>query len=358
MKRAILVLLLTAVVIMTGCTINMYSGRNFDHHAAKQISVSSPLQPGNLVFTNLTHMNITVTGQDTNECSVQADLSVNAVSQEIAGAVIEQLDIELVQEAERLAIVLEKPQAYENDYCVSGSMTITVPSETGLEMTTTHGDCRIGNITRGVNIQSTHGNCIFNDIRGDIAAVSTHGNIELTNTESTSINIKTTHGRIELNECDTLQVHCRTTHDPIRLKAVSADGFQLQTSHGSIELTGCRAKEAALNTSHGAIRGDIACIEKITGKTSHAPIHLRCINDTDPQIVAVLNTTHNNIEFCPPVDFAGSVSASTSHGHIRAERPITVQGVIDDNLKGTIDKGDGSITMKTSHGNIILKNPE
>ncbi|HOK96278.1 MAG TPA: DUF4097 family beta strand repeat-containing protein [Anaerohalosphaeraceae bacterium] len=296
-------------------------------------------------------------GWVTNDCSVLAELSVSAVSREIADAVAEQLAVDLVQEPGRLVIVLRKPQEHKDNYCVSGRMTITVPLETRAAITTTYGDCCAENITRQVAMQSTHGDILFDNIRGDIVAVSTYGDIKLANTQNASVNATTTHGGIKLDNSNIRQVRCSTIYGPIRLKAILADRLDLQTSQDSIELTACTAKEAELNTSYGAIGGDIGGIERITARTSHAPIDLRCVNESSPNLAATLSTTYNNIAFCPPAGFAGRVSASTSYGHIRTDRSIVVQGVLGEQLNGTIGEGTGSITLTTTHGNIDLKNP-
>lgn len=99
MRKLVFVLILTIVFVVSGRTINFSSGRNFNHYAKKQTNISSLIKPGDCVYTNLTHMDITVTGQDTSECIVLADLSVSATSREITDAVIGQIEIELTQQA-------------------------------------------------------------------------------------------------------------------------------------------------------------------------------------------------------------------------------------------------------------------
>ena len=116
------------IASITGCTINSSCcGRNFNHHAKKQCSVSSSVIPGGRLFTDLTYTDITVVGQQTSECTVDAELTVSATSQEIADSVVQQLRVELVQEADRLAIVIQKPAEYADDYNVSAKINITVP---------------------------------------------------------------------------------------------------------------------------------------------------------------------------------------------------------------------------------------
>ena len=351
-----IICLISIGLLISSCTCVSYNGRSFNHHAEKKVHTSSPVTAGELLYTNLTHMDLNVVGQDTDECVIDADLTVSATSQEIADAVIEQLDIQFVQEAGRAVIALESPQEYTDDYFISGHMTMTLPSKVRLEMITTHGDCRIENVAGDINIKSTHGDFVFDKIGGDLTAASTHGNIELTQTQTAKTNLKTTHGRIALNDCGIDGVSCSTTHDPIRLKKVLAESLDLHTTHGPIELTDCTAKDAVLNTTHGAITGDVAGVERITAQTSHAPIRMRCFNEINADLVAALKTTHNNIKFSPPEGFTGNVHISTSHGKIRSDLPIIVQGVISDNqFNGIIGQGSGSITLTSTHGDIKLE---
>ena len=353
-KTIIGILITVLTVALSGCI--THCSHSFRFKAQKQVATSTNVKPDSHIFTNLTHTDIAVTGQDTDKCTVTADLFVSATSREIADSVIEKIDVKLVQKADRLEIIVEKPELYENEYSVSAKMSITVPKESQLEMITTHGDCRFENIQQAATVRSTHGDLKLDNIRGDITAASTHGNVNITNTENTSVKVNTSHGKISLSDCKTQQILCSTTHDPIHLNKVSADSLDLRTTHDPIQLTECTAKQIALNASHGSITGDVQGAERLTARTTHAPIHLTCVNETTPDITANLSTTHNKIVFCPPAQFSGSVSFSTTHGNIQVDRAIMVQGTInDDHLSGTIGQGSGSITLNSTHGNIILK---
>lgn len=334
-----IVLVVAVITVITGCTIS--NGRSFNHKAQKQVQVSSPVQPAALIYTNLTHTDMTVSGGSTNECSVVADLTISATSREIADEVV------------------QKPELYKDDYHIHAKMAVTMPIQNPVEIHTTHGDCRFENIKQTVTVHSTHGDFVLDSIEGDITAGTTHGDVDIANTKGALFKVNTTHGKISLTDCVIQQIHCTTSHNPIHLKAISSDSLSLQTSHDPIELISCSAKEAVLTTSHDPITGNISGINRVTAHTTHGPIHLRCMNDTNPEIIAELNTTHDKIEFCPPVGFAGHVSISTSHAHIRTDLPIMVQGEIGENqLQGTIGEGNGSINLATTHGDIILKSPK
>lgn len=354
--KAVAVSITIFAISIIGCTINSSCCcRNFNHHAKKQCNVSSVVIPGGRLFTDLTYSDITVVGQETSECTVDAVLSVSATSQEIADSVADQLRVELVEEADRLAIVVQKPAEYTDDYNISAEMNVVVPMQTYMEIVTTYGGCRFENIQKDINVCSTYGELKFDGIRGDIVAKTTYGGIRVENTQCKSLGLTTKYGKITAKDSAAPSVNCLTSYNPIRMDTVTADSLLLTTKYGAIELTQCTAKKAVLKTSYQAIRGEIIDVDRISVQTSYGPIDLKCVNATNPDIVADLKTSYNSIEFCPPAGFAGSVSASTSYGKIRTDFPVMVQGDIGDHLTGTIGQGTGAIAITDKYGNITLK---
>ncbi len=374
-KKTVTSVLITfaAVLMMSGCSINI--GKSFNFKSQKHIDASAELSGTELIYTNLTHTDLTVTGQQINQCIISADLTVHATSQEVANEVSRLLELKLVRTNDRMDIVLVKPEGYKDEYSVSGVMTITAPQSSGLDMTTTHGDCRISNFQNPVSIRSTHGDFHIEQIQGNLKAVSTHGDISIKNVTNNSTDITTTHGKVSLENVQTKTVKTSTTHDPITLQQVSADSLNLKTSHDPItlhhvsadtlnlntshdpiRLIQCKGREVNLKTSHGAITGSLEGTELLTAKTTHSHIKLTCIHETKPEIIATLSTTHGSIEFAPPVNFAGAVNLTTSHGRIQTDRPILVQNIVEeDQLNGSIGQGQGTIIMTATHGNLTLK---
>lgn len=354
-KTDLIVVFIGIFVILPGCTV-YYNGKSFNYHADKQVSVSASAEPGETIFTEVTHTDLTVAGLDTNTCAVTADLTVHATSQEIADAVITELDVQLIQQNGRLEIVVMKPELHKEDYSVSGKMNITMPSTCAVDMKTTHGECRINDIQQAVAIRSTHGNMDLGHISGNIEAGTTHGNVSVRDSANGQTKVNTTHGKISLERCKCERVECGTTHDPVYLSEVDAETVKLNTTHDWIQLAQCSGRDVHLQATHGAITGDIQGIERLNASTTHAPIRLACVNEVQPEIAATLGTTHASIEFCPPPAFAGRVDFSTTHGKIETDRPVLVQGALDkDHYGGTIGQGSGSITLRSTHGDLKLK---
>ena len=207
-----------------------------------------------------------------------------------------------------------------------------------------------------MRIKSTHGDLDFEKIQAAVTGITTHGDISIRDVRSPTIEAETTHGEITLEECHSERVNLSTSHDAVTVGRCIVNILEIRTTHDPIQLRDCRVREAFLDTKNGAIRGDLQGIESVRARTSHAPIDLTFNNNAHPNMVVDLRTTHNNIFFTAPSDFAGTLSMSTSHGKIETTHPMTIQGRMDDDhLSGVIGQGSGSITLRTTHGNIMLQ---
>jgi hypothetical protein len=352
-------LVFVSIFLLTGCCFVVPSFGNgpLPFSSWKEIDeLSVPLAQGSIITADLEHFDLTITGKQTDQCTITGRLRVRAWSRGVAQSVIEELRVELVERGGMIEIVIEEPDRYFDDYRVSGALSIHLPARTGLDLSTTHGDCRVRGMGDRVKIKSTHGDLDFEKIQAAVVGITTHGDVSIRDVRSPTIEVETTHGEITLEECDSERVNLSTTHDAITLGRCIVGILEIRTTHDPIQLRDCRVREAILDTKHGAIRGDLQGIESVHAKTSHAPIDLTFNNDAHPNMVADLQTTHNNIFFTVPSDFAGTLSMSASHGKIETTHPMTIHGRLnDDHLSGAIGKGSGSITLRTTHGNIMFQ---
>ncbi len=351
-------LVLVSIFVLSGCCFVAPSFGNgpLPFSCRKEIDeLSIPLAPGRVITADLEHFDLTITGKQTDQCTITGRLCVQAESRMVAQSVIEELRVELVERGGMIKIAIKDPDMYVDNYRVSGALFIHLPSRTGLDLSTTHGDCRVKGMGDHVRIKSTHGDLDFEKIQGAVTGITTHGDIFIRDVRSPTIEAETTHGEIRLEECHSERVNLSTTHDPVTVGRCVVGILEIRTTHDPIHLRDCRVREAFLGTGNGAIRGDLRGIESVRARTSHAPIDLT-LRDAHPNMVADLETTHNNIFFTQPSDFAGKLSLSASHGKVETTRPMTIQGRLDDgHLSGAIGEGSGSITLRTTHGNIMLQ---
>lgn len=350
------IILLAGISIMSGgCVITNYGcSRNYTAH--KQLTTSAQCKVATQIVADLTHTDLNITGDESEQCIVAADITVHAETQEIADEVCELIRVQVLDGDPCMTVSIVRPDIYKGKYSVSAKMNITAPRDKQLDFSTTHGDCRISNFQNAVSIRSTHGDIHMDQITGDVKTISTHGNIAVNNTMSEAVDAGTSHGQISLNTVTARTVSLHTTHAPVKLQQVSAASMNLGTTHDPIHLSECRVANIEMKTSHAQISGDLHETNLLVANTTHGSINLTCINAANPQIKAELGTTHADITFTPPVDFAGTISLSTTHGNIKTDRPVVVQGMVGNNqMNGSIGQGQGTIRMKSTHGNLMLK---
>ena len=68
-----------------------------------------------------------------------------------------------------------------------------------------------------------------------------------------------------------------------------------------------------------------------------------------------LSTNDGQIELTCPPQVSATVDAHVGDGHISTDLPITVAGKIGHDLKGTLGKGEGRITLRTGDGPIRIR---
>lgn len=150
---------------------------------------------------------------------------------------------------------------------------------------------------------------------------------------NTHLDARTSFGKVEFSDIQG-DAKIRTSFGNIHAERVSGP-LDLHTSHGAIRCSAITSNSLALNTSFGNVT--------VGGLRSEGPL------------TAKVNTSHGSIEFACPEGFGGSVDMGTSFGTIRTEQPIMVKGDFgEEQIKGTIGAGQGSITLRTSFGNIRL----
>lgn len=149
-----------------------------------------------------------------------------------------------------------------------------------------------------------------------------------------------------------VDVDARTSFGKVVLADIQGNA-KIHTSFGNISVERMTGP-LKLNTSHGEIRCSEIQSGRLDLETSFGNITVSGLRSEEP-LTAIANTSHGNIDFACPAEFGGQVEMSTSFGKIRTEKAITVKGdSSEEQLKGTIGSGPGSLTLRTSFGNINL----
>lgn len=289
-------ILLSAVLLLGASGCISFGGELFKGHHARTVELDHQMDPGR-TFSAETHLGrINITGQSTDTCRVVADIWVQAITEQLAKEIAEQIEVSLVSSDQGLRVHIDRPEA-STDYNARVCLRAYLPNETNVQARTS---------LSAVNISDIHGSVELRTSYADINARSLTGNVDLHNRRG---NIIASHIVGDIN---------------------------LRTRHGKISLSDCRSDHVYLH----AYSGDIE-VENLTA---------------DNSLNALVNTSDGDIRFHGPADYAGTVDFSAVHGYIRTYRPVISHGFAsDDRIKGKIEEGPGTITLNTSFGNILFK---
>jgi len=136
---------------------------------------------------------------------------------------------------------------------------------------------------------------------------------------------------------------------------VSAPGridLAARTVNGGVDVSGITG-DVNLQTVNGGIH-----LEGVDGEveahTTNGGIEARLANGWRGESVS-LHTTNGAISLAVPEGFAAALSASTVHGAIETDFPVTVQGRIGRSLTAQIGGGGPPVRLATTNGAISIR---
>jgi DUF4097 and DUF4098 domain-containing protein YvlB len=229
-------LLLVATALVGCCCIKI--GDVFKAKYEKTVQLSAPLSPGS-VFAAQTHNgSITIRGGETADCNVTAKITAYAISEEKAKKLAEETKITLEPFGNKLTAKIQQPYCITNR-SVSVSFDVTLPNQTGLELTTHNGTVSITNITGKVDA-TTH--------NGRVTAESISGAMKLL-THNSRITCKEISGDMELQTHNgDIEAACSKSASPVC-------NISMVTHNGGINFTAPPNLSAAVDvlTHNGSI---------------------------------------------------------------------------------------------------------
>lgn len=131
----------------------------------------------------------------------------------------------------------------------------------------------------------------------------------------------------------TMNVDVTNTNGSIHLNDVTGT-HELDTTNGKIEVARCAGTLEA-STTNGSIHAELTRVNK------GQPLRFE--------------TTNGRIEVELPSDLALDVDAGTTNGSIHTDLPIASTRVSRNSLRGKINGGGTSLTMRTTNGGIEIR---
>ncbi len=317
-KTTALIIGLIGMVLLTGCvpwtgSCQVQAERN-EEHTINADQVSS--------FKIRTSFgNIQLTGSESSQCHVQANIQAHACSLERAQQLADATQVVLDQDQDRLDLYVDKPSLTHGE-SVGVSFTIECPQ------------------TMIVDGKTSYGNISIQNIQGRITAKTSFGNLHLGQTTG-PLDLQTSYGNIDGQEIDTPDLKAITSFANIDLQGHAqtyplAQQVICQTGYGNITCRRLSAQHFKLNTSF-------------------ANATLQCGPQTPDDVHIQVTSSYGDVSCDLPENYAGSVNLSTSFGQINTTRDVLTRGVHNDRLRGTIGQGNGQVECHSSFGNVHLR---
>jgi len=271
LKKVSLGSFLCLLIVAAGCCINIGSCAMRAKYE-RTVQLSAPLSPGSS-FTAQTHNgSITIAGADVTDCNLTATITARAITEEDAKKLAERTTIKLEPWGDKLTAKIDKPTFLFNQ-SVSVSLEVTVPNNTGLELTTHNGRVEITNITGQLNATTHNGKVTAEQVSGTIE-LHTHNGSVICREVSGDTQLKSHNGNIKVYYSQA---------------APSVCDISLITYNGGIELTTPSnfSGEVEASTHNGSINTDLPITvkgkvsrRKLTGTsgTGQGKLHLETHN--------------------------------------------------------------------------------
>jgi DUF4097 and DUF4098 domain-containing protein YvlB len=298
-----------------GCVINVDGGGDHAKYERK-VDLSRPVTAETAVDVVNSDGLVAIQGQETSTYVLAATITAHATTAERAQQYAEQTRVDLASEAGTLKVVIQRPTDLHNEW-VQVDVHLTVPRKID------------------ANLQTTDGHIDVKDLDGALKAHATDG----------AVTVARIQGPIELQTSDG------------HIECVQAAGPKLfaKTSDGSIRLVNCMSQECEAQTSDGHITGEGIFSPKLNCHASDGSIDMRYAPQAQPVVFADLTTDDGQIQMVCPPQVSATIDAHVGDGHISTELPITVEGKIGKDLKGTIGKAEGRITLRAGDGSIRVR---
>ncbi len=225
-------------------------------------------EAGGMVSLENTNGNIEVEGWDKAEVLIEAQKKVKASGRESAEKLMDQVEVEVTQEGNRMEIRTHLPSRSSGgflDWIFGGGANasveyrVYVPDNSDVELHTTNGNVHLTDISGKFNLKTTNGNIEAESLEGSGDCETTNGtvNVELAELAGgTDSNFSTTNGSIKVYLPEDVQcsVSAKTTNGSIDsdFDLTVRGKYNSKNMHGRIN--GGGNSELELHTTNGSIK--------------------------------------------------------------------------------------------------------
>ena len=245
------------LLAVSGCIVHIGNWPRAKYE--KTITLKAALESGSTVVAKTSYGSITVSGADTADCIVVAEICVQAPTEEEAAEIAEKVNIQLEPAGKRLTVRADKPHV-KNNRSISISYQITVPMQTNIECASSYGSIELADTSGYVKAHTSYGSIDCDSINGQIQVDTSYGSVDCREIISDELTAGSNYGNIDIEYSDLASAEIQAN---------------VSTSYGSINFTAPPGftGQVELATSHGSIKTDLPI--EVKGKISSKRIEGR-----------------------------------------------------------------------------------
>lgn len=297
--------------------------------------------------------NVSVTGGPGDDIIVQAHKTAWGPDAQVAQAELEELQVTMTQSGDAVTLTVTEPERIYNGQTNTVVFTITVPTETAVNVKVTFGTITLADTAGEADLQSNFGTVRASEVQaaGDVTLRTDFGQIEFEGGTASNLTIKTNSGTVTLADIQVTEtVDADSDFGGLTLTGVDASTYNVSTNSGSITITGARGDVTA-HSDFGDVTVQDAEDVTLDLKTNSGGVTFAGSLGEGPHSLV---SDFGSIQLALPADSALTIDLKTDFGKITSELPITANGDLDDRWRGTINGGGESLTVKTNSGSISL----
>ncbi len=300
------------------------------HQAEEEQVITVPAEGIRTLALSQPRSQIKVSGSDTDQIVIKADVQVWGDDEEEAQERLKSLKVATENESGTLRIKLEGPP-WTKKRRARVDFDIEAPKHLFLELGTASGEIEVSSIQGGAKLNSAS---------GEISLEGCSGKFE----------VSTASGDIGIIDCDGLSARVQTASGDIEAKGCSGD-LTLQSVSGDLSLD-LSSAELQISTISGDLELAVETLRGLSASTTSGDISIEI--RTPPEGDIRLASVSGDVELEIPDGSDISLEAATASGDIDCGLALEDRSQTSRRLTGKLGNGRLSVSIKTTSGDIDI----
>jgi DUF4097 and DUF4098 domain-containing protein YvlB len=297
--------------------------------AGEEKRIVTPAAGITAVTINQPRGDFEITGADTDQITITADIQVWAEDRDEAREKLKSLDISTENEGGILKIKVDGPP-WTKKRRAKVDFVIEMPKTIIAEISSASGEILVRNLVNGCRLSTASGEIEISECQGENSLSTASGDIQVSGCTGTSLKINTASGDIDIKDCSGDFTFQTVSGD----FCASIDGnLEGQSVSGDIDLRAEKLGRLKLRSTSGDIefQGPVA-----EGGT------------------AVLATVSGDVSAELGQNSSAAIEANTVSGDIECELDLSELRQGNRSFSGKLGEGKGSLVIKTVSGDITI----